>query len=65
MRVRSLQMNDAHIYCTLDQFEEEFLAVCHMYLHYFELFGLESYLMRFSTHSPEGLGKKYVDGPEK
>jgi len=65
MRVRSLQMNDAHIYCTLDQFEEEFLAVCHMYLHYFELFGLENYLMRFSTHSPEGLGKKYVDDPEK
>ena len=43
MRVRSLQMNDAHIYCTLDQFEEEFLAVCRMYLRYFELFGLENY----------------------
>ena len=65
MRVRSLQMNDAHIYCSLDQFEEEFLAVCHMYLHYFELFGIENYLMRFSTHAAEGLGKKYVDDPEK
>ena len=65
MRVRSLQMNDAHIYCSLDQFEEEFLAVCHMYLHYFELFGIDNYLMRFSTHAAEGLGKKYVDDPEK
>ena len=65
MRVRSLQMNDAHIYCSLDQFEEEFLAVCQMYLHYFELFGIENYLMRFSTHAAEGLGKKYVDDPEK
>ena len=65
MRVRSLQMNDAHIYCSLDQFEEEFLAVCHMYLHYFELFGIENYLMRFSTHAAEGLGKKYIDDPEK
>ena len=65
MRVRSLRMNDAHIYCSLDQFEEEFLAVCHMYLHYFELFGIENYLMRFSTHAAEGLGKKYVDDPEK
>ena len=65
MRVRSLQMNDAHIYCTLDQFEEEFLAVCQMYLRYFELFGLENYLMRLSTHVPSGLGAKYVDDREK
>jgi len=64
MRVRSMQMNDAHIYCRLDQFEEEFLAVCRMYLKYFELFGIEKYMMRFSTHAPEGLGKKYVDQPE-
>lgn len=64
MRVRSMQMNDAHIYCRLDQFEEEFLAVCRMYLKYFELFGVEKYMMRFSTHSAEGLGKKYVDQPE-
>ena len=65
MRVRSLQMNDAHIYCTLDQFEAEFLAVCQMYLRYFELFGLENYLMRLSTHVPSGLGAKYVDDREK
>ena len=64
MRVRSMQMNDAHIYCTLDQFEEEFLAVCRLYLDYFELFGIEKYVMRFSTHAPEELGKKYVDEPE-
>ena len=64
MRVRSMQMNDAHIYCRIDQFEEEFLAVCRMYLKYFELFGIDKYRMRFSTHSAEGLGKKYVDQPE-
>jgi len=64
MRVRSLQMNDAHIYCTLEQFEEEFLAVCRMYLEYFKLFGIEKYLMRFSTHDPKELGKKYVNEPE-
>jgi threonyl-tRNA synthetase len=34
-----------------------------MYLKYFKLFGLERYKMRFSTHSPEGLGKKYVNEP--
>ena len=64
MRVRSMQMNDAHIYCTLDQFEEEFLAVCRMYLGYFELFGIDKYVMRFSTHEPQDLGKKYVDEPQ-
>jgi threonyl-tRNA synthetase len=64
MRVRSLNMNDAHIYCTEEQFADEFRAVNDMYLKYFKLFGLEKYQMRFSTSSPEGLGKKYVNEPE-
>src|SRR5688572_17555069 len=61
MRVRSLQMNDAHIYVTEDQFEQEFLAVVDLYIKYFELFGIEKYMMRLSLHSKAGLGKKYVD----
>jgi threonyl-tRNA synthetase len=64
MRVRSLNMNDAHIYCTPEQFAAEFNAVNEMYLKYFKIFGLEKYQMRFSTHSQEGLGKKYVNEPE-
>ena len=64
MRVRSLNMNDAHIYCTEEQFADEFRAVNDMYLKYFKTFGLEKYQMRFSTSSPEGLGKKYVNEPE-
>ncbi|MGY8764823.1 MAG: threonine--tRNA ligase, partial [Fidelibacterota bacterium] len=64
MRVRSLQMNDAHIYCTKEQFKKEFLAVCNMYLKYFEIFGIEKYSMRLSLHDTEGLGKKYVNEPE-
>jgi len=64
MRVRSLNMNDAHIYCTEEQFADEFRAVNDMYLKYFKIFGLEKYQMRFSTSAPEGLGKKYVDEPE-
>ncbi|HKP51433.1 MAG TPA: threonine--tRNA ligase [Chloroflexia bacterium] len=61
MRVRSMQMNDAHIYCTEEQFEEEFMAVVRLYQEYFRLFGIEKYFMRFSTHHAKGLGKKYVD----
>jgi threonyl-tRNA synthetase len=64
MRVRSMQMNDAHIYCTEDQFEAEFNAVNQMYLKYFEIFGIEKYLMRFSTHDREKLGQKFVGEPE-
>jgi len=64
MRVRSLNMNDAHIYCTPEQFAEEFNAVNQMYLRYFKIFGIERYVMRFSTHAPEGLGRKYVNEPE-
>jgi len=64
MRVRSLNMNDAHIYCTEEQFATEFNAVNEMYLKYFNIFGIEKYQMRFSTHSKEGLGKKYVSEPE-
>ena len=63
MRVRSMQMNDAHIYCTPEQFADEFRAVNEMYLKYFKIFGFEKYSMRFSTHSPDRLGDKYVDEP--
>jgi threonyl-tRNA synthetase len=64
MRVRSLHMNDAHIYCTPEQFADEFNAVNQMYLNYFKLFGIEKYLMRFSTHDPSKLGQKFVNEPE-
>ena len=64
MRVRSMQMNDAHIYCTPDQFETEFNAVNEMYLRYFKLFGIEKYLMRLSTHDPAKLGQKFINEPE-
>ena len=64
MRVRCLHMNDAHIYCTKEQFAEEFKAVNDMYIKYFKIFGVEKYRMRFSLHDPEQLGKKYVNEPE-
>jgi threonyl-tRNA synthetase len=61
MRVRSMQMNDAHIYCAEEQFEQEFLGVIDLYKKYFDLFGIEKYVMRLSLHGKAGLGKKYVD----
>ena len=64
MRVRSLQMNDAHIYCTEKQFKNEFLNVCNMYLYYFKIFNIKKYSMRLSLHSKDGLGEKYVNDPK-
>jgi len=64
MRVRCLHMNDAHIYCTKEQFYEEFKAVNDMYLKYFKIFGIDKYVMRLSLHNPAKLGQKYVDEPE-
>ncbi|MDP6456502.1 MAG: threonine--tRNA ligase [Candidatus Marinimicrobia bacterium] len=64
MRVRSMQMNDAHIYCTEDQLKEEFLAVSNIYMEYFSIFGIEKYEMDLCVHSADGLGNKYVNEPE-
>jgi threonyl-tRNA synthetase len=64
MRVRCLHMNDAHIYCSKDDFAKEFRAVNEMYQKYFKIFGIEKYVMRFSLHDPAKLGEKYVDEPE-
>lgn len=64
MRVRCLHMNDAHIYCTREQFAQEFKAVNDMYLKYFKIFGIDKYVMRLSLHSKEKLGIKYVNEPE-
>uniref|UniRef100_UPI002583CD66 threonine--tRNA ligase n=2 Tax=Hydrotalea sp. TaxID=2881279 RepID=UPI002583CD66 len=64
MRVRCLHMNDAHIYCTKEQFAEEFKAVNNMYLKYFDLFGIDKYVMRLSLHDPAKLGQKYVNEPQ-
>jgi threonyl-tRNA synthetase len=64
MRVRCLHMNDAHIYCTKEQFAQEFRAVNDMYIKYFKIFGIDKYVMRLSLHDPKKLGQKYVDEPE-
>jgi threonyl-tRNA synthetase len=64
MRVRCLHMNDAHIYCSKEDFAKEFRAVNEMYLKYFKIFGIEKYVMRLSLHDPAELGKKYINEPE-
>jgi threonyl-tRNA synthetase len=64
MRVRSLCMNDAHIYLSEEQFEQEFNAVIDLYIEYFRIFDIGKYVMRLSLHDPKELGKKYVNEPK-
>ena len=64
MRVRCLHMNDAHIYCAKEDFAKEFKAVNDMYIKYFNIFGIDKYVMRLSLHDPAKLGQKYINEPE-
>ena len=63
LRVRSLAMNDAHIYCTLEQLKDELKQTFKMTLDYYELFRFSGVKIRLSTHDPENK-EKFVDNPE-
>jgi len=63
LRVRSLQMNDAHIYCRQDQIEEELSNVIKLTQEYYDLFGLKDYWFRLSLWSPDHK-EKYINEPE-
>lgn len=63
LRVRILRMNDAHIYCTKEQIEQEIESVLKMIKYYYDVFGLKNYSFRLSKYSPENK-EKYIDEPE-
>ena len=63
LRVRMLNMNDAHIYCTKDQIEREFSNVVKLIKDYYKIFGFKDYYFRLSKWSSENK-KKYINQPE-
>ena len=63
LRVRMLSMNDAHIYCTLDQVAQEFADNIRMVQDYYAAFGFEDYHFRLSLWDPDN-SEKYIDQPE-
>ena len=63
LRVRMLSMNDAHIYCTLDQVAQEFADNIRMVQDYYSTFGFNDYHFRLSLWDPEKT-EKYIDQPE-
>ncbi|MBI2641989.1 MAG: threonine--tRNA ligase, partial [Candidatus Wildermuthbacteria bacterium] len=70
LRVRGMTQNDAHIYCTEEQVEEEFLKV--MQLHefwYTKVFGIKNFYMRLSLPDrqaglPSKDKAKYIADPK-
>ncbi|OGF18510.1 threonine--tRNA ligase [Candidatus Falkowbacteria bacterium RIFCSPLOWO2_02_FULL_45_15] len=62
LRVRSLQMNDAHIYCRPDQLQQEIKSVLELILYYFKVFGFKKYRFRLSKWDPKR-GDKYIAEP--
>ena len=63
LRVRMLSMNDAHIYCTIDQVAQEVGSNVKMVQDYYAAFGFEDYSFRLSLWDPEKT-EKYIDQPE-
>ena len=63
LRVRMLSMNDAHIYCTLEQVAQEFASNIQMAQDYYSVFGFDDYHFRLSLWDPEST-EKYIDQPE-
>ena len=63
LRVRMLSMNDAHIYCTLNQVADEVRANVQMVNDYYSTFGFENFHLRLSLWDPART-EKYIDQPE-
>jgi threonyl-tRNA synthetase len=63
LRVRSLAMNDAHIYCGVEQLKQELKDTFNLTLQYYRKFRMESSHVRFSTHDPKNK-EKFIDNPE-
>jgi threonyl-tRNA synthetase len=62
-RVRSMTLNDAHIFCRPDQIKEEFIRVVELIQEVYKDFGLDKYFFRLSYRDPEDK-EKYVDNDE-
>jgi threonyl-tRNA synthetase len=56
MRVRAFTQDDAHIFCTEDQLQEECIAVTRLILDIYRDFGFEEVLVKFSDRPEKRIG---------
>ncbi|MBP6060499.1 MAG: threonine--tRNA ligase [Candidatus Pacebacteria bacterium] len=57
MRVRGMQMNDAHLYVTPEQAIQEFVDVIKLHEYYYKVLGIEKYEMELALRDPKKLDK--------
>lgn len=58
-RVRGFTQDDAHIFCTVDQLNEEFEKVIELVQYVFKVFGFNDYVAQVSLRDPENK-QKYI-----
>ena len=56
MRVASMTQDDAHIFCTMDQVEDEIVALNSMIEETYSTLGFDDYFVRFSDRPPKRIG---------
>ncbi len=57
MRVRGMQMNDAHIYIQKENAVEEFVNVIKLHEYYYRVLGIENYSMELALRDPNNMSK--------
>jgi threonyl-tRNA synthetase len=62
-RVRRMELNDAHIFCTPDQIEDEIVGVVQLIEDVYKVLGIRDHWYRLSLGDPNDK-EKYVDNPE-
>jgi threonyl-tRNA synthetase len=62
-RVRGFTQDDAHIFCTPDQLDQEFENVIDLVLYVFKSLGFENFQVQVSVRDPKK-PKKYIGDPE-
>ena len=62
-RVRGFTQDDAHIFCTPDQLDQEFKNVIDLVLYVFKSLGFENFQAQVSIRDPKK-SKKYIGAPE-
>lgn len=61
MRVRGFTQNDAHIYTTLEQAVDEFVAVMKLHEYYYQALGIKKYYLELGLRDPKNKKKYHGD----
>lgn len=61
MRVRGMQMNDAHIYVQKEKAVDEFVNVIKLHEYYYKVLGIKNYEMELALRDPKKMDKYHGD----